>query len=103
MKYIMITLSTILLLTSAENVVAADAVAGKEKSVSCAGCHGIDGISQAKMFPNLAGQNDEYLEVAMKAYREGERENDMMTPMARGLKDEDIADLAAYFSSLKGK
>ena len=82
---------------------AADIAAGKEKTMSCAGCHGTEGISQAGMFPNLAGQHAEYLESALKQYRDGDRENDMMTPMAKGLSDADIKDIAAYYASLKDK
>ena len=82
---------------------AADVTTGKEKTVSCAGCHGTEGVSEAGMFPNLAGQHAEYLESALKQYRDGDRENDMMTPMAKGLSDTDIKDIAAYYSSLKDK
>jgi cytochrome c553 len=63
----------------------------------------MEGISGAGMFPNLAGQHAEYLENALKAYRNGDRESSMMSPMASGLTDEDIADISAYYSSLKGK
>ncbi len=101
MKNLMITLFSFVVITLALPASAADAAAGKEITTSCTGCHGMKGISQAGMFPNLAGQNAEYLEIALKAYRDGDREDSMMTPMARGLSNEDIADIAAYFSSLK--
>lgn len=106
MKKIVISLSSIAILcitAVTTTAMAADAAAGKEKTTSCAGCHGMEGISDAGMFPNLAGQHAEYLESALKDYREGARENDMMSPMAKGLTDEDIADIAAYYSSVKGK
>jgi len=67
----------------------------------CAGCHGPKGISASGMFPNLAGQKKEYLAKQLKAFRDKTRTDPTMNSMAAGLKDEEIADLAAYFSSLK--
>lgn len=101
MKNFFISLCAVFSLCIVVNVSAADAKAGKEKAISCAGCHGVEGISAAGMFPNLAGQKAEYFESALKAYRDGDRVNDMMTGMARDLSDETIADLAAYYSELK--
>jgi cytochrome c553 len=86
-----------------EATLAADAAAGKAKAVVCAGCHGVDGKAVAPTYPNLAGQNAIYLESSMKAYRAKERtggQSAVMYGMAAGLTDEDIANLAAYFSSL---
>ena len=82
---------------------AGDAEAGKAKSVVCAACHGGEGISPTGMWPNLAGQKAEYLVSQMKAFRDGTRENAQMSPMAANLSDEDIANLAAYYSSLDCK
>lgn len=90
--------TTALLATPA---LAGDAAAGKAKAMMCAGCHGPAGISNNDMWPNLAGQKQGYLANSLKAYRSGERKNAMMAGMARGLSDADIANLAAYFSSLK--
>lgn len=81
-----------------------DPEAGKEKVATCAACHGTDGIGTAPIYPNLAGQKATYLENALKAYRDGQRGGAMaamMTPQAKGLSDEDIADIAAYYSSLE--
>lgn len=81
---------------------AGDAAAGAEKNAVCVACHGNDGKGTAPIYPNLAGQPTEYLESSLKAYRDGQRSGGMsmvMTPMAQGLSDEDIADLAAYYSS----
>lgn len=83
---------------------AGDAAAGKGKAAVCAACHGADGIAQVPVYPNLKGQNAPYLEGALKAYRDGQRMGGnaaIMTPMAKNLSDQDIADLAAYYSSLK--
>ncbi|HSH49847.1 MAG TPA: cytochrome c [Halomonas sp.] len=83
---------------------AGDAEAGAEKNAVCVACHGNDGKGTAPIYPNLAGQSAEYLESSLKAYRDGQRSGGMsmvMTPMAQPLSDEDIADLAAYYSSLE--
>jgi cytochrome c553 len=79
---------------------AGDAAAGKAKSVTCIGCHGANGISAVPLYPNLAGQKEQYLIVSMKAYRDGQRKNPIMSPMAKPLSDEDIANLAAYYAGL---
>ncbi|MEM7400403.1 MAG: cytochrome c [Pseudomonadota bacterium] len=94
------TLISIFLLISPINVHAGDAAAGKQKSVTCAACHGGEGISPTGIWPNLAGQKEEYLVAQLKAYRDGTRENAQMSPMAANLSDEDIANLAAYYASL---
>ncbi len=80
---------------------AGDAAAGKAKSMTCAGCHGKSGISSNSMWPNLAGQKQAYLASALQMYRDGRRKNAMMSAMAKNLTDADIANLAAYYSSLK--
>ncbi|WP_084684851.1 c-type cytochrome [Methylohalobius crimeensis] len=82
---------------------AADAEAGEKlaRSKGCAGCHGANGISpEGTSYPNLAGQKEVYLSQALTAYREKSREVSLMNGMAASLSDEDIANLAAYFSSL---
>ena len=78
----------------------ADIAAGKAKSAVCAACHGANGISIIPDYPNLAGQKVKYLESSIKAYRDGERKNPIMSPMASGLSDSDIANISAYFASL---
>ena len=80
---------------------AGDAAAGKAKSMTCAGCHGANGISNNPMWPNLAGQKQAYLASALQMYRDGRRKNAMMSAMAKNLTDADIANLAAYYSGLK--
>ncbi|MCA1930398.1 cytochrome c [Rheinheimera sp.] len=81
-------------------VLAQDAVAGKTKAAVCSACHGTEGISVLPDYPNLAGQKQKYLETSIKAYRDGMRKHAVMSPMAAGLSDTDILDLAAYFSNL---
>ncbi len=76
--------------------------AGKEKSATCAACHGADGNSPMPMFPTLAGQHETYLVAALEQYRDGQRKNATMAPMAANLSDQDIKDLAAYFARQQG-
>ena len=94
-------LSGFLLVTANVALAGGDAAAGKAKSASCAGCHGAAGISANPMWPNLAGQKDAYLVKQMKDFRDGKRNDPMMSPMAKPLSDADIDNLAAYYSSLK--
>ena len=79
--------------------VIADAAAGVRKSASCATCHGIDGNSPSWTYPTLAGQTPEYLYRQIKDFREGRRKSAIMQTMIASLSDEDIRDLADFFSS----
>lgn len=83
------------------NANAADAAAGKAKSVTCAACHGANGISAIPMYPNLAGQKEQYLLKQLKDFKAGNRKDPVMAPMAMALSDADMANLAAYYASLK--
>jgi cytochrome c553 len=80
---------------------AGDPVAGREKANKCKTCHGLDGIARLPQAPNLAGESTIYLEKQLKAFRDGTRQNEMMSIIAKDLSDEDIADLAAWYESLK--
>ena len=93
-------ISIVLLSLSSIVVHAGDAEAGKSKSVTCAACHGGEGISPNGAWPNLAGQKEAYLAAQITAFRDGARVNAQMAPMVATLSDEDIADLAAYYASL---
>ena len=79
-----------------------DAAAGKQKTAMCAGCHGIAGFRTAYpetyRVPKLGGQNAGYLVSALKAYKAGERQHPTMKAIAAGLSEQDMADLAAYYS-----
>lgn len=79
-----------------------DPAAGKEKSQVCAGCHGVDGNSTIGANPRLAGQYYSYLYQALKQYKEGKRDNMLMAGMVANLNDQDLKDLAAWFSSQEG-
>lgn len=80
---------------------AGDAVAGKKKAMSCATCHGHNGMATLPEAPNLAGQNPIYVIKALKDYKSGARKNAQMTVMVGTLSDQDMADLAAYYASFK--
>jgi cytochrome c553 len=71
-------------------------------SARCAGCHGADGLGVGA-FPALAGKDADYLAKALQDYKSGARANPMMNTIAKSLSDQDIADLAAHYASLKGK
>ena len=79
---------------------AGDAVAGKAKARTCFTCHGANGVSNVPLYPNLAGQKEQYLIKALKAYQTGERADPTMKAMAAPLSDTDIENLAAYFAGL---
>jgi len=87
------------LLFASSSVIAADAAAGKSKSVVCAACHGPTGVSSNPIWPNLAGQKEQYLAKQIKDFRDGKRKDPLMSPMAAALSDDDIANLAAFFST----
>jgi len=82
-------------------VLAGDPAAGRVKSKKCAVCHGPDGIARLPEAANLAGESTLYLEKQLRAFRDGTRQNEMMSIIAKDLSDEDIADLAAWYASLK--
>jgi len=92
-------------LVSALTAHAGDPEAGKLKSYTCTGCHGIPGYKNVYPtfhVPKLGGQNEAYIAAALKSYRAGERNHKTMELQSQALSDEDIADIAAYFASLEG-
>lgn len=77
---------------------AGDAEAGAAKAGACLACHGINGNSGTPEWPSLAGQNAAYTAEQLKMFRDGKRVNVLMSAMAVGLSDEDIADISAYYA-----
>lgn len=77
-----------------------DPDAGEQKAAVCAGCHGPEGVSLSPEVPNLAGQKETYMINALQAYQSGLRNNPLMKSMVQGLSEQDIEDLAAYYSRL---
>jgi len=83
---------------------AGNAEAGQQKAAACNACHGATGKASVTLYPNLAGQNADYLQHALQAYKKGERSGgqaEVMKAFVSGLSDEDMADLAAYYQGLK--
>lgn len=74
--------------------------AGKKKTAVCSACHGKAGVSSNPIWPNLAGQNAEYITKELHDFKAKRRTNPQMSPMAMTLSDSDIADVAAYYASL---
>jgi cytochrome c553 len=74
---------------------------GQSKSTACVACHGPNGNSANPEWPNLAGQHEQYIRKQLQAFKSGARKNPLMTPMAMGLSDDDMEDLAAYFAAQK--
>lgn len=71
---------------------------GQQKATPCVACHGVNGNSANPEWPSLAGQSGAYIVKQLKAFKAGERQNPLMTPMAQPLSDDDMEDLAAYYS-----
>lgn len=80
---------------------AGDPVAGKAKAGMCATCHGPLGLSQLPNAPHLAGQPAIYLVEQLKNYRSDKRQNEMMSVIAKPLTDQEIDDLASWYSSIQ--
>ncbi|MFJ5300717.1 c-type cytochrome [Pseudomonas sp. NPDC088368] len=86
----------------AADVVVGDPAAGQGKTAVCGACHGPDGNSMAPNFPKLAGQGQRYLLKQLHEIKDGKRTVLEMTGMLNALNDQDLADIAAYFSGQKG-
>ena len=99
------TVAAVLLLLAAALPASAQAPgnvqAGREKARACSVCHGQLGLAAAPDAPNLAGQPVAYTITQLRAYRSGLRRHEVMAVIARGLTDEDIADLAGWFNAIR--
>jgi cytochrome c553 len=93
--------SVCLLLTGGSACSAGDVRAGRAKALMCQACHGLDGLSKVPDAPNIAGQTEPYIVAQLQAYKSGARKNDAMSVVAPSLSDQDIEDLAAYFSAIE--
>ena len=83
------------------SALAADVAAGRDKAGMCTACHGRDGIATAPDAPNLAGGSEIYISAQLRAYQSGERQHPQMSVIAKGLSDEDINDLAAWYAAIE--
>jgi cytochrome c553 len=76
-----------------------NASTGQARAATCVACHGADGNSVNPEWPSLAGQHPQYIVKQLKAFKSGARKNDLMTPMALPLSEQDMEDLAAYYAA----
>jgi cytochrome c553 len=95
------TLGAIALALASAAAGAADPQVGRAKAAACALCHGRNGVSAVPDAPHLAGQPALYVEAQLKAYRSGLRRHEVMSVVAKPLGDADIADLAAWYASIR--
>jgi cytochrome c553 len=96
------TLLTVALTMPGLAIAAGSPEAGENKAYTCTGCHGIPGYNNVYptyKVPKIGGQNYEYMVIALKAYRDGERTHSTMELQAQALSDQDIEDVAAYFAA----
>jgi cytochrome c553 len=91
----------ITLVTGSSALAAGDRIAGAKVMAKCQVCHGKDGLAKLPEAPNIAGQKESYLVRVLKAFKSGERQNPQMSVVVQGLSDEDIANVAAYYASIK--
>jgi len=77
---------------------AGDAEAGLQKAAVCGACHGVNGASINPEWPSLAGQHESYIAAQLALFKQGTRENILMSPNAAALSDSDMQDLGAYFA-----
>lgn len=66
---------------------------------TCIACHGNDGVGIMPEYPNLAGQHEDYIANSLRSYKSGVRKNAIMSGMAAPLQEQDIRELAKYYSA----
>jgi cytochrome c553 len=100
MKKKLLALSIAMSITASSGILHAEGniSAGKEKAAVCVSCHGDNGNSLVSTFPKLAQQHSSYLIKKLQAFKKGTRNDPMMSPIAVGLTDDDIGDIAAYYA-----
>ncbi|MBO9455139.1 cytochrome c4 [Paracoccus sp. R12_1] len=76
-----------------------DAASGRKLAGQCRTCHGLEGYARIPVAPHIGGESAEYVRGQLTAFRDGERRNEMMSVVAAALTDQQIADLAAWYSS----
>ena len=86
---------------AAEKSAPGSAEKGQTKAAACVACHGVNGNSVNPEWPVLAGQHETYIKRQLAAFKSDQRQNPLMTPMAKPLSDEDMADIGAFFSQQK--
>ena len=99
MKKTVILISIIFAAFSSVSFASGSAEAGQAKAAICMGCHGADGNSLMASYPKIAGQGEGYLIKQLQDFKSGARPSAMMVGFVAALLEEDMSDLAAYFSS----
>ena len=90
-----------LVVTSQFGQAAGDITAGRRVMEKCQDCHSKDGLSRMPYIPNLAGQKEFYLVQSLMTYKAGERKSHDMADAVKGMSDEDMANVAAYYAAIK--
>lgn len=103
MKFKLLALACVLLAFQGTASAAGTAEAGQAKAATCVACHGLDGNSVNPEWPSIAGQHESYIVKQLKAFKSGARQNALMSPMVASLSDQDMEDLAAYYSGQTAK
>ena len=99
LKKVLITVTWLLTLAATCCYAAGDPAAGKTKAAVCAACHGVDGNSTTPAWPKIAGQHEEYLYKQLLDFKSGKRKNPQMSPIISTMSEQDLSDVAAYFST----
>lgn len=100
-KRLALSIALLIAATSTTLSAAGKVAVGKTKAASCAGCHGETGNSTMPLFPKLAAQHPEYTIKQLTAFKQGNRNDATMAPMAMGLSEEDMEDIAEFYSAQK--
>lgn len=95
-------IATLLSVIPAVAFSAGNAFEGQNKSAVCHACHGATGKSVQPIYPNLGGQHQDYLSKTLYNFRDGSRQNAIMSGFAANLSDTDIEDIAAWYASQQG-
>lgn len=96
----LLSFGAVLAFASSTVLASGDIASGKTKAAACFACHGADGNGIDPQYPRLAGQYNMYLQQILHEYKDGRRNNPIMKGFAATLSEQDIEDVAAYFSSL---
>ena len=83
-------------------IAAGNVAQGQDKSAVCHACHGADGMSTQPIYPNLGGQQQNYLSKALHDFKDGKRQDPVMSGFATNLSDDDIEDISAWYASQQG-
>lgn len=81
-----------------QSAVQGDRTSGRKLAGQCRTCHGLEGVATIPIAPHIGGEPDSYLRLQLTAFRDGTRTHEMMSIVARTLSDQQIADLAAWYS-----